>query len=102
MQTVATELGGDAGKEVLGLWEEYEQGSSCESLLVHEIDKLDMMLQAVEYEEGQSVNLNEFLESTSGSIGPSSPFAPLAAAIRELHRDALATRADARETIQGG
>jgi len=33
------------------LWEEYEEASSPEAKLVHQADKLEMVLQALEYEE---------------------------------------------------
>ncbi|KAF7667774.1 hypothetical protein LDENG_00048540 [Lucifuga dentata] len=55
-------------QEIYGLWEEYENQSSPEARLVKEFDRLEMILQAHEYEqlEGTPGRLQEFFDSTSG------------------------------------
>lgn len=49
--------------EYLHIWEEYERGDSPEALLVRQIDKLEMVIQASIYEKQESVNLDEFFQS---------------------------------------
>ncbi|XP_061785085.1 5'-deoxynucleotidase HDDC2 isoform X2 [Nerophis lumbriciformis] len=59
---------GSVGQELYGLWEEYENQSSPEARLVKEFDRLEMILQAHEYEEleGTPGRLQEFFDSTEG------------------------------------
>lgn len=54
------------GKEIMDLWQEYEQGTTDEAKLVKDLDKLEMTLQALEYEnDGQNQkSLDGFFEST--------------------------------------
>ncbi|KAL7449621.1 hypothetical protein ACHAWC_001670 [Mediolabrus comicus] len=58
-------LGGD---EILDLWKEYEEGSTTEAKLLKDLDKIEMILQAQEYEaEGSSEkSLDQFFTSTEG------------------------------------
>ena len=60
------------GEEMLEIWEEYEQGETLESQFVHDVDKMELLLQMVEYErrylddddddeEGLGLDLREFL-----------------------------------------
>ena len=54
------------GRELIGLWEEFEKGESKESQLVSELDKIEMIIQALEYEKEhpeKASDLNEFWES---------------------------------------
>lgn len=54
--------GGLAGKELSEVWHEYEHGKTKESVFVHDVDKLELLLQMVEYErrgEGK-LDLGEF------------------------------------------
>ncbi|KDD75341.1 HD domain-containing protein [Helicosporidium sp. ATCC 50920] len=46
------------------LWEEYEAGSTKEAALVKDFDKLEMILQAAEYEQSRGSLLEGFFEST--------------------------------------
>ena len=66
-----TSLGGGSsvtGQEILDLWKEYEEGTSNEAKLVKDMDKLEMILQALEYEnDGQNKkSLDGFFDSTRG------------------------------------
>jgi putative hydrolase of HD superfamily len=54
---------GEIGANYLTLWHEYEQRSSLEARLVKAADKLDLLLQAREYEKGGANNLREFWEN---------------------------------------
>ena len=52
------------------LWSELENEKSKEAQLVHELDKLEMALQANEYAKGgiEAAKLKEFYESSRGAI----------------------------------
>jgi putative hydrolase of HD superfamily len=43
--------GGLAGKEVLDLWWEYENDETREAHFVHDVDKVELLLQMIEYEK---------------------------------------------------
>lgn len=62
---LGTALG--AGR-ILSLWEEYERGTTEEAKLVKDLDKLEMTLQALEYErDGDNrKSLDGFFDSTRG------------------------------------
>ncbi len=51
---------GEAGNKYLELRHEYEQRTSLESRIVKAADKIDLLLQAREYEKGGANNLAEF------------------------------------------
>ncbi|XP_048387141.2 HD domain-containing protein 2 isoform X1 [Stegostoma tigrinum] len=59
-------LSDEVGKEVLGLWEEYENQSSVEAKYVKELDQFEMIVQAFEYEELEQRpgQLQDFYDST--------------------------------------
>ena len=52
----------------LALFEEYEAGESIEAKFVKQIDKLDMGLQAILYQNEQGLDLAEFLTSAKAKI----------------------------------
>ena len=58
-------LGGD---KIQSLWKEYEEGTTEEAKLVKDMDKLEMILQALEYEtDGKNgKSLDGFFDSTRG------------------------------------
>ncbi|KAK4404425.1 5'-deoxynucleotidase HDDC2 [Sesamum angolense] len=60
--------GGARAKEIHDLWMEYEQNSSMEAKVVKDFDKVEMILQALEYENDQGKDLEEFFESTAGKF----------------------------------
>ena len=54
-----------AGERVASLWREYEEGVSPEAVFLKDLDKLEMILQAHEYEmEHDRYDLHAFFEST--------------------------------------
>ena len=55
---------GAIGEEYLLLWQEYEERTSLESRIVKAADKLDLLLQAREYEKGGAQTLQEFWKSS--------------------------------------
>lgn len=60
--------GGLAAEEVKNLWLEYENNSTLEANLVKDFDKVEMILQALEYETTQGKGLDDFYESTAGKF----------------------------------
>ncbi|KAK2078527.1 hypothetical protein QBZ16_003367 [Prototheca wickerhamii] len=55
-----------SAEEMESLWREYEAGSTPEAAIVKDFDKLEMILQAQEYESAQGLTLQEFFDSTRG------------------------------------
>jgi putative hydrolase of HD superfamily len=54
--------GGLAGEEIRAAWQEYEDSKTPEAIFVHDVDKLELLLQMLDYErtsEGK-VDLSEF------------------------------------------
>ena len=54
--------GGMAGKEIKDIWREYEDSETLESKFVHDVDKIELILQMVEYERvhEHKLDLGEF------------------------------------------
>ncbi|GAV82321.1 HD_3 domain-containing protein [Cephalotus follicularis] len=59
---------GSRAKEIADLWMEYEGNSSPEAKIVKDFDKVEMILQALEYENEQGRDLDEFFHSTAGKF----------------------------------
>ncbi|KAL0372558.1 UNVERIFIED_CONTAM: 5'-deoxynucleotidase hdd1 [Sesamum calycinum] len=57
-----------AAEEIKELWLEYENNSSLEANLVKDFDKVEMILQALEYETEHGKVLDEFFLSAAGKI----------------------------------
>jgi len=60
--TLGNVLGGLPAEEIRKVWQEYEDGETLESQYVHDIDKMELLLQMMEYErqhEGK-LDLGEF------------------------------------------
>ncbi|XP_027065803.1 uncharacterized protein [Coffea arabica] len=60
--------GGPQAKEIADLWTEYEENTSLEAKVVKDLDKVEMILQALEYENEQGKDLDEFFQSTAGKF----------------------------------
>ena len=54
--------GGETGKHIRELWQEYEDSKTLESTFVHDVDKLELLLQMMEYERAAegTKDLSEF------------------------------------------
>jgi putative hydrolase of HD superfamily len=54
--------GGAAGEGIKAVWQEYEDSKTPESIFVHDVDKIELILQMVEYERSSAgkYNLAEF------------------------------------------
>ncbi len=55
-------------KEIMELWEEYEKRETPEAKFVYELDKLEMLLQAYEYEKEQGTDLQDFWDMHKDKI----------------------------------
>ncbi|CAL5059953.1 unnamed protein product [Urochloa decumbens] len=60
--------GGPRAQEIRELWMEYENNASLEAKVVKDFDKIEMILQALEYEKEQGRDLEEFFQSTAGKF----------------------------------
>ncbi|KKA27697.1 hypothetical protein TD95_002361, partial [Thielaviopsis punctulata] len=54
--------GGLAGKQIREIWQEYEDSQTAESIVVHDLDKLELLHQMVDYEKRaeKRLDLSEF------------------------------------------
>jgi putative hydrolases of HD superfamily len=59
--------GRDAGSHLLDLFHEYEERETAEAKSVKDLDLLDMLLQADEYERSFAIDLDEFFSGTPPS-----------------------------------
>ena len=55
-------------QEWIDIWKEFESYETQESLFVKDIDKLDMLLQALRYQKDNNTNISSFVTSTLDSI----------------------------------
>jgi putative hydrolase of HD superfamily len=53
---------GQTGEEIRAIWQEYEDSETLDSHYVHDIDKVELLLQMIEYEKrgDKKVDLGEF------------------------------------------
>ncbi|KAI9934862.1 hypothetical protein ASPWEDRAFT_175587 [Aspergillus wentii DTO 134E9] len=49
-----------SGQEIMNVFQEYEENKTLEAQYVHDIDKIELLLQMVEYERTHDVDLTEF------------------------------------------
>ncbi|KAJ1674464.1 hypothetical protein EV182_003222, partial [Spiromyces aspiralis] len=56
----------EQAQEMRSLWLEYEQSETREAQFVHDLDKCEMIIQALEYEKSNSKRLDQFFDSTRG------------------------------------
>lgn len=60
MVNILSEL--DNGDDYVAIYDEYEKKESKEARFVKQVDKLEVLLQALEYEKEQAVDLQEFFD----------------------------------------
>ncbi len=60
---------GAVGQQYIALWEEFEARETLEAQLVNAADKLEMMIQAFEYEKTGYKSLNDFWANTANFRG---------------------------------
>ncbi|KAJ2822188.1 hypothetical protein FBU31_004665 [Coemansia sp. 'formosensis'] len=67
MQQIMDTLGHSAqALEINALWQEYEDDATAEAHLVHDLDKCEMIQQALEYEQSDDAQLDSFFATTKG------------------------------------
>lgn len=68
MEDIA-KLAGTSSERLMELFHEYEAGQSAEAKFVKDLDRLDMVMQAFEYEKKEnSLRLQEFFDNTEGKF----------------------------------
>ncbi|KAI8378984.1 HD domain-containing protein [Blakeslea trispora] len=58
----------ETANEIVDLWQEYEDASTPEALFVKDLDKFEMIVQALEYEKSDKKKLQGFFDSTRGKF----------------------------------
>ncbi|KAI9478870.1 MAG: hypothetical protein EXX96DRAFT_525720 [Benjaminiella poitrasii] len=58
----------ETANEIVDLWHEYEDASTPEALFVKDLDKFEMIVQALEYEKSDKKKLQGFFDSTMGKF----------------------------------
>ncbi|KAL6232962.1 hypothetical protein BDW75DRAFT_9416 [Aspergillus navahoensis] len=53
--------GVSAGDGILAVFNEYEANETLEAQFVHDVDKMELLLQMIEYERSHEIDLSEFL-----------------------------------------
>ena len=63
---------GAQGKHIREIWQEYEDGETLESKFVHDVDKMELLLQMMEYERSNQgrIDLGEFSHVATRIILP--------------------------------
>jgi putative hydrolase of HD superfamily len=56
------------GQKYIDLWKEFEEGKSEESIFVRQVDKIELLLQGMLYEDLSNVHLQEFFINSEKSI----------------------------------
>ena len=64
LESMVQSLNEPSACEIMSLFVEYEANQTAEARFVHDLDKLDMILQADEYEAAQGRDLQQFFDST--------------------------------------
>ncbi|XP_033726497.1 HD domain-containing protein 2-like [Pecten maximus] len=70
MEHITSLVSEDVSQEIISLWKEYESQSTKEARFVKDLDKFEMILQAMEYEQQDKrpKALQEFFDSTHGKF----------------------------------
>lgn len=72
--------------EIYNLWKEYEANETKEAKAVKQLDKIDMLAQALSYETKYGIDLSEFFNSTVKSFS-TEPFLQWNAEIRKKREE---------------
>lgn len=70
MRKILQNLDESLQKEYWDIWQEYQKGKTAEAVFLHQIDKLEMTLQAREYRKQGYSNkqISQFFKSAAGEI----------------------------------
>jgi putative hydrolase of HD superfamily len=96
MEKIALTLGqscpnNEARQRVLDLFQEYEKRETKEAKAVKDLDLLDMIIQADEYEQAFGLDLNEFFEGTPVSRFRDSTIEAVAKEVHEQRQQRIQT-----------
>lgn len=80
-----------AGQRIFTLWQEYEDQQTPEALFVKDLDRLEVALQAHEYEQRHATNLQEFFDSSIPGVKH--------AEVRQWGQDLLVERSRASSSL---
>eukprot|EP01006_Ploeotia_vitrea_P001527 TRINITY_DN105014_c0_g1_i1.p1 TRINITY_DN105014_c0_g1~~TRINITY_DN105014_c0_g1_i1.p1 ORF type:complete len:241 (-),score=29.26 TRINITY_DN105014_c0_g1_i1:143-841(-) len=90
MKTLLQQATPDCAEELCSLAEEYMAGTSKEAKFVKDLDWLDMLTQAQEYEKAQQLDLSDFFQSADGKVKQHPLFSAVADIVRENHQQHIA------------
>ena len=64
--------GGAQGQHIRQIWQEYEDGETIDSKFVHDVDKIELLLQMMEYERSHEgrIDLGEFTRVAKRVVMP--------------------------------
>ncbi|KAL2284414.1 hypothetical protein FJTKL_08826 [Diaporthe vaccinii] len=62
--------GGKAGEDIHALWREFEDSQTPESIFAQDLDKVELLLQMLEYEKRENVDLSEFTYVSGKVVTP--------------------------------
>ncbi|MBS7659025.1 MAG: HD domain-containing protein [Candidatus Bathyarchaeia archaeon] len=68
VKKILSHLPSSLKRKYYSLWLEYKNASSKEAKIIKELDKLEMVFQALLYEEKLNINLEEFWETTENEL----------------------------------
>jgi putative hydrolase of HD superfamily len=69
MNQIVKSLGDNkASEKIKSLWQEYELDQTPEAKFVHEVDKLELAIQTMEYEHKYDIKLDDFFTSCAKRI----------------------------------
>ncbi|KAI6192004.1 5'-deoxynucleotidase HDDC2 [Aphelenchoides bicaudatus] len=72
--------------EIYNLWQEYEESKTKEAIAVKQLDKFDMIAQALSYETKYKIDLSDFFNSTKNSF-TTEPFVEWNQTIRKKRQE---------------
>ena len=64
----STLKGAEFGSEAVRLWREYAADATAEAQFVKDIDKLEFIMQAIEYEQARGIDCEDFLQASIPKI----------------------------------
>ncbi|EWC47210.1 hypothetical protein DRE_03329 [Drechslerella stenobrocha 248] len=69
-QTLVAPISESIAGEFMDLWNEYEMGQTPEAIFVKDVDRYELVLQTIEYEQTHKLDLKEFLHVAQGVKTP--------------------------------
>jgi putative hydrolases of HD superfamily len=92
-----TSIDTDVPNVLMALFHEYEERITPEAIAVKDLDLLDMILQASEYEERYGIDLNEFFVGTPSHRFQNSKLRPIASQVHQQRQNRIMKQKDQTE-----